>query len=162
ISHASEIIGAGEQAGVSEQGVKIALMTALQESTLRNLANDGSYSGLSAKDREVVIASLDLPNDGIASDWDSVGLFQQRPSAGWGTVKDLMTPSYSAGKFYESLLKVDGWESMSPAAAAQAVQISAYPDAYAKWEETASEIMANVGVADCGVDLRLPGEWLTC
>lgn len=161
ISHASEIIGAGEQAGVSEQGVKIALMTALQESTLRNLANDGSYSGLSAKDREVVIASLDLPNDGIASDWDSVGLFQQRPSAGWGTVKDLMTPSYSAGKFYESLLKVDGWESMSPAAAAQAVQISAYPDAYAKWEETASEIMANVGGAACGVDLQFSAEGWT-
>ncbi|NYI03446.1 cell wall-associated NlpC family hydrolase [Allostreptomyces psammosilenae] len=83
------------------------MATALQESSLRNL----SYG-----------------------DRDSLGLFQQRPSQGWGTAEQIQDPVYASTKFYEGLLAVDGWESMTLTQAAQAVQRSDFPDAYAKWE----------------------------
>lgn len=126
IGFARTIIGVGRGADISDQGVKIALMTALQESSLRNL------------------------------DWgdrDSLGLFQQRPSQGWGTAEQIQDPIYSSKSFYgvnpegsnPGLLQIDGWESMTPSAAAQAVQRSAYPDAYAKWEDLAQELIDTNG-----------------
>ena len=83
-------------------------------------------------------------------DLDSVGLFQQRPSAGWGSVEQLTDPAHAARLFYggesnpnrgytRGLLDIPGWESMPLTVAAQRVQISAYPDAYAKWESAAWE-----------------------
>ena len=120
-SNAAVIVQVGHELGVSSQGIVIALATAMQESTLRNLT---------------------------WGDRDSVGLFQQRPSAGWGTVTQLTTPSYAARLFYggisnpnagrtRGLLDIRGWESMSLTVAAQSVQISEFPDAYAQWEASA-------------------------
>jgi murein DD-endopeptidase MepM/ murein hydrolase activator NlpD len=105
----------------------IAIATAMQESRLRNLANTN------------VPESLTLPNEGAGADHDSVGLFQQRP--GWGTTAQRMTPSYAAGKFYEKLVRVRDWQRLPLSVAAQRVQISAFPDAYAKHEDLASRIV---------------------
>nr|WP_202488717.1 C40 family peptidase [Streptomyces sp. SID5473] len=107
IPHAKTIVATGLSMEVSERGQVVALATALQESRLRNL----NYG-----------------------DRDSLGLFQQRPSQGWGTPEQIRDPVYSSTKFYEGLLKVAGWESMTITQAAQAVQRSGYPDAYAQWE----------------------------
>ena len=100
--HAVTIAEVGTQAGLPERGIVVALATALQESSLRNLAND-----------QAVPESLNYPNDGTGHDHDSIGLFQQRPSMGWGTVAQIMDPVYAAGKFYEKLLRVDGWEALT-------------------------------------------------
>nr|WP_204003218.1 C40 family peptidase [Micromonospora andamanensis] len=108
--NAAAIIAVGERLTVPPRGWVIALATAMQESTLRNLPG---------------------------GDRDSVGLFQQRPSQGWGTPTQLHDPDYAAGKFYQALLAVDGWQAMALTDAAQAVQRSAYPGAYAKWEDDA-------------------------
>lgn len=137
LSNAMSIIQAGNEAGVGPQGQKIALMTALQESTLRNLANPG------------VEGSMSLTHEGTGSDHDSVGLFQQHPSMGWGTVEEIMTPSKSAAVFYSRLKGVEGWESMPPGRAAQSVQRSATPTAYDKWEPTAASLMASLAGSSC-------------
>ena len=129
MSNAMRIIEVGEALGISEQGQAIALATAMQESNFRNLANDS------------LPASLDVPNEGVGSDHDSVGVFQQRPSQGWGSIEECMDVDYAASKFYEELQRVDGWENMELTEAAQAVQRSAYPDAYAKWETLAYDIL---------------------
>lgn len=116
-THATTIVQVGRQLGVPEYGIVIALATAMQESSLRNLS---------------------------WGDRDSVGLFQQRPSSGWGTAADLQVPSHSARLFYvgrsgytRGLLDISGWQGMTLTRAAQAVQISGHPDAYAKWEASA-------------------------
>jgi murein DD-endopeptidase MepM/ murein hydrolase activator NlpD len=96
----------------------IAVATALQESWLRNLGNLGANN-----------------------DHDSLGLFQQRPSAGWGTPAQVMDPEYAARKFYEKLLQINSWDTLPLTVAAQDVQISAYPDAYAKHEPMATTIV---------------------
>lgn len=148
LAHAQAIISRASQKGVSGQGIKIALMTALQESTLRMYANSS------------VPESLGYPHEAIGSDHDSVGLFQQRPP-GWGNVKELMTVEYSVDAFFggpdgpnggspRGLLDVDGWESMSPGKAAQTVQVSAYPSAYDKWEPAADLLIQTLGTgASC-------------
>jgi cell wall-associated NlpC family hydrolase len=107
IPHAKTIVATGISMKVPERGQVVALATALQESRLRNL----NYG-----------------------DRDSLGLFQQRPSMGWGTPEQIRSPVYASTKFYEGLLKVPGWESMTITQAAQAVQRSGFPDAYAQWE----------------------------
>lgn len=111
------IIQVGREQGVPDYGIIIALATAMQESSLRNI----DYG-----------------------DRDSVGLFQQRTSTGWGTIADIMNPYHSAYLFYQGrsgytrgLLDISGWQSMALTVAAQKVQVSAYPDAYAKWETSA-------------------------
>jgi hypothetical protein len=108
--NAAVIVAVGVDLKVPPRGWVIALATAMQESTLRNLPG---------------------------GDRDSVGLFQQRPSQGWGTPGQLRDPRYAAEKFYRTLLAVDGWQAMALTDAAQAVQRSAYPGAYAKWENDA-------------------------
>lgn len=137
LNNAATIIAAGNTAGVGAQGQKVALMTALQESTLRNLANPG------------VAGSMDLPHEGTGIDHDSAGLFQQRASMGWGSVEEIMTPSKSASVFYDRLKGVEGWESMPPGQAAQSVQRSATPTAYDKWEPTAGALMAALAGVKC-------------
>jgi murein DD-endopeptidase MepM/ murein hydrolase activator NlpD len=78
---------------------------------------------------------------GSRNDHDSLGLFQQRPSQGWGTPKQVQDPAYASRKFYQKLVKVRGWEKMPLTDAAQEVQRSAFPDAYAKHEPDAAEIV---------------------
>lgn len=123
------IIRIGRELGVPDRGIAIALGAAMQESWLRNL------------------------------DWgdrDSLGLFQQRPSAGWGTKKQVMDAGYATRAFYtgvdgadgpvtRGLLDIPGWQKLSFTQAAQAVQISAYPDRYARWELAATTWLATYG-----------------
>lgn len=120
--NAAVIVATGVRLGVPEQGLVVAIATARQESTLRNL----NYG-----------------------DRDSLGLFQQR--APWGSVADRTTPRISAELFFTGgrggqpgLLDIAGWEGMSVAAAAQAVQVSAFPDAYAQWEPLARAVVSQV------------------
>ncbi|WIE76828.1 LysM peptidoglycan-binding domain-containing protein [Curtobacterium sp. MCSS17_007] len=122
--NAATIVAVGRTLGVPDRGIVIALAAALQESSLRNLSH---------------------------GDRDSVGLFQQRPSQGWGTTAALQDPATAAELFYtgnpgktRGLMDVRGWSSMSLTAAAQAVQVSAYPDEYAKWEQTARALLASL------------------
>lgn len=90
LTHAATIITAGSQIeGINHRGVTIALMAALTESGLRMLSNTGTYP-----------ESGEYPNDGDGSDHDSLGLFQMRPQSGWGTVADLMDPTYQTRAFY--------------------------------------------------------------
>jgi murein DD-endopeptidase MepM/ murein hydrolase activator NlpD len=119
-----------ERAGI------IAIATAMQESTLRVLYNPN------------VPGSEDFPNQGQGTDHDSVGLFQQRPH--WGDLADLMDPAASAGLFYDALERVEGWEELPLTVAAQRVQVSAFPDAYADDEagaRAAGELIASI---ECG------------
>ncbi|WP_433116122.1 M23 family metallopeptidase [Micromonospora sp. CA-246542] len=127
VRNAAIIIKVGQDMGVPSRGWVIALATAMQESALRNLAN---------KD---VPESLSLPHEGVGADHDSLGLFQQRP--GWGSIAERMTPAYTARKFYEKLVKVRSWQRRPLTVVAQQVQVSAYPDAYAKHEELAGKIV---------------------
>jgi hypothetical protein len=115
IDNARLIIGVGRGGNFDDRAIRIALMTALQESSLRNLDS---------------------------GDRDSVGLFQQRPSQGWGEPHQLTDPIYAAKAFYginpevenPGLNQINGWASMTPTEAAQSVQRSALPDAYGQWE----------------------------
>jgi hypothetical protein len=108
----------------------IALATALQESKLVNV----EYG-----------------------DRDSVGLFQQRPSQGWGTAGQILDPRYAAGKFYDHLLTVRDWQHRPLAEAAQAVQRSGNPDAYAQWEDQATVLAkAFSGAVPAGVSCAFP------
>jgi cell wall-associated NlpC family hydrolase len=95
-----------------------------------------------------------LPNLGANNDHDSIGVFQQRPSQGWGTVEQLADPAYQAGKFYDKLLTVPGWQNMPVTQAAQAVQVSAFPEAYTKWTDAAVNLVDHLANTDslCGTD----------
>ncbi|MEV6815023.1 hypothetical protein [Micromonospora sp. NPDC051296] len=130
MNNAKVIVDVGVDLKLPRQGLVIAVATAMQESTLLNYASG------------VLPESQDYPHQAIGWDHDSVGLFQQRPSSGWGTVRDLMRPAYAAQAFYEALLEIPGWQEMSLTLAAQAVQISAYPYAYAQHEERAATVVA--------------------
>ncbi|WP_416447319.1 M23 family metallopeptidase [Leucobacter sp. HNU] len=142
LTHAATIITTGASIpGVGQAGVRIALMAALTESRLRMLANTGAYP-----------ESGNYPNDGDAADHDSLGLFQMRPAAGWGTVAELMNPAYQAKAFYggeqgpnfpspRGLLDIPGWQHMDPGSAAQAVEVSAFPDRYRNWQPVADAIL---------------------
>ncbi|KAF4410406.1 MULTISPECIES: hypothetical protein [Streptomyces] len=109
--NAATIEAVGSSRGLPERAVTIALATAMQESGLRNI----DYG-----------------------DRDSVGLFQQRPTQGWGTVEEIMDPVYAAGKFYDHLVEVPGYSRLPLTVAAQKVQRSGYPQAYAKHEPDAA------------------------
>ncbi|MFD7904382.1 C40 family peptidase [Kitasatospora sp. NPDC059747] len=113
IPNANTIQATGVAMHIPVRGQIVALATGLQESGLRNI----NYG-----------------------DRDSLGLFQQRPSQGWGTPAQIMQPVYASTKFYEALQQVSGWQSMTVTQAAQAVQRSGFPDAYAKWEPLATAL----------------------
>ncbi|MEV1074960.1 hypothetical protein [Micromonospora parva] len=130
MDNAKIIVDVGLEMKMPRRALVVALATAMQESNLYNLASD------------VLPESAQYPNQGSGSDHDSVGLFQQRPSSGWGTVAQLMRPSYAARAFYSALNEIPGWQDMSVTSAAQAVQISAYPDAYAQHEDRATTVAA--------------------
>ncbi|MFT8395070.1 hypothetical protein [Propionibacterium sp.] len=101
------IVGESIRRGLPPRAATIAIVTAMQESKLYNL-NHG--------------------------DLDSLGLFQQRPSQGWGTADQIMDPWYSSGRFYQALVKVSGWQDGNINDVAQEVQQSGVPDGYAEHE----------------------------
>ncbi|MER5606508.1 hypothetical protein ABT059_10675 [Micromonospora tulbaghiae] len=113
------IIAATKKAGMDERAAVVSIATALQESKLENLGHLGDRN-----------------------DHDSQGLFQQRPSSGWGTVEQITDPEYSTTAFLKGLKQVDGWQDMPLTKAAQTVQVSAYPDHYAQWEQQAADLVA--------------------
>jgi hypothetical protein len=120
LANAATIAQVGRELDMPERAVVVALATALQESSLRNL----DYG-----------------------DRDSLGLFQQRPSQGWGSPDEVQDPVYAAGAFYRTLRKVDGWQELRITDAAQRVQRSAFPEAYEKWTGDA-ELVATA-LLDC-------------
>ncbi|GGS35707.1 hypothetical protein Snoj_29140 [Streptomyces nojiriensis] len=132
IPNAKAIVATGIQKRVPARGQVVALATALQESTLINLDH---------------------------GDRDSLGLFQQRPSQGWGTREQIMDPVYSSTKFYNGLMEIKDWEQMPVTVAAQKVQRSGFPDAYAKHEPLATAlqqaIAPTLGAAPVG---PMPGQ----
>lgn len=143
---AKSYIAVGRARSVPDAGIVIALMMALQESGLQMLANP------------LVPESLQFPHAGVGSDHDSIGSAQQRPSAGWGTVDELMQPAYNAEAFYggpqgpnhgspQGLLDIPGWQQMDKGAAVQAVQRSAFPERYARWRPDAEAILAGLGAS---------------
>jgi len=155
--HAAQIVDVAYGRGLGQGAAIIGVTVALAESNLYNYANDGTSTQLGSfsdghrplddAQRTVARESLNFPHDKVGHDLDSMGLFQQRPSAGWGTPAQLMDPSISAGKFYDALVKVGGWQSMPPAAAAQTVQGSndASGGIYAQTYPQAAAIIAQLG-----------------
>jgi hypothetical protein len=119
VANAKAIIAATKKAGLPERAAVISIATSLQESKLQNLGHLGD-----------------------ANDHDSLGLFQQRPSSGWGTPEQITNPEYSTLAFEKGLKQIDGWQDMPLTEAAQTVQVSAYPDAYAQWEQQAADLVA--------------------
>ncbi|WP_344405464.1 heavy metal transporter [Streptomyces longisporus] len=113
--NAATIAAVGTGRGMPERAVTIAIATSLQESGLRNIEH---------------------------GDRDSLGLFQQRPSQGWGTRKQILDPTYAAGMFYRHLAKVPDYAHLPLTVAAQRVQRSGYPEAYAKHEPDAALLSA--------------------
>lgn len=120
IRNAKSIQATGVAMKVPARGQIVALATALQESGLRNL----DYG-----------------------DRDSLGLFQQRPSQGWGTATQVRDPVQASAKFYKELLSVSGWQSMTVTQAAQAVQQSGSPDAYARREPLATALQKAIATS---------------
>lgn len=108
--NATIIVGVATGRGLVPRASTIALATVYQESGMRNLDH---------------------------GDRDSLGLFQQRPSQGWGTPEEIMDPYYSAGKFYDVLVTIPDWDTGDVNDVAQAVQRSGYPEAYARHVENA-------------------------
>lgn len=122
IDNAAIIIAVGKQQGVPPQGWVVAVATAMQESGLRNL-NHG--------------------------DRDSLGLFQQRPSQNWGSPEQVTDPTYAASRFYERLVTVPDWQGLPVTEAAQAVQASRFPDAYARREPDARRLVNHLAGVGC-------------
>ncbi len=155
--HAAQIVNVAYGRGLGKNGAIIGVTVALAESNLYNYANDGTSTQLGHFDdghrelndaqRATARESLNYPHDMVGHDLDSMGLFQQRPSASWGTPAELMDPAISAGKFYDALIKVAGWQSMTPATAAQTVQGSndASGGIYAQTYTQAAAIVAKLG-----------------
>ncbi|PXY19939.1 NlpC/P60 family protein [Prauserella sp. PE36] len=114
----SLIISIGKERKLSPRAWQIAIQAGMTESRLRNL----NYG-----------------------DRDSLGIFQMRPSMGWGTVEQVTNPPYQVNKFYDVLEEVDGWEEMRPGDVAQAVERSAFPDRYHNWEPMAVHLVENMG-----------------
>jgi cell wall-associated NlpC family hydrolase len=121
VANAAIIVAVGRQLTVPARGWVIAVAAAMQESGLRNLPG---------------------------GDRDSLGLFQQRPSTGWGTPTQLLDPVYAATRFYTALTDLPGWQNLPLTVAAQAVQRSGFPDAYAKWEPDALALVNAVASGD--------------
>ncbi len=134
MANASTIVGVARRRELPERAAVIALATARQESQLYNL----NYG-----------------------DRDSLGLFQQRPSQGWGSPAQTQDPQYATNKFFEALERVDGYQDLELTVAAQRVQRSGFPDAYAKHETEAQALAAALlgktpASLSCTVDKKAP------
>lgn len=112
------IISIGKQRSLSPRAWQVAIQAGMTESKLRNL---------------------------VYGDRDSLGIFQMRPSMGWGTVAQVTDPPYQVNKFYDVLLAVPDWENMRPGDAAQRVERSGFPDRYHSWEPMAATLVQNLG-----------------
>jgi cell wall-associated NlpC family hydrolase len=124
MSNAATIVAVGKSMNVPEQGWVVAIAAAMQESGLKN----DDYG-----------------------DRDSLGLFQERPSQGWGTPSQILNPTYAATVFYQHLLAVPGWKTMTIDQAAQAVERSAFPNAYAQHVPAALAVVGAVDGATCAM-----------
>jgi hypothetical protein len=118
VANAEAIVDTTRKLGFDERAAVVAVATAMQESTLNNFGHLGARN-----------------------DHDSQGLFQQRPSSGWGSPAQITNPEYATTAFLRALERVDGWRQMPLTGAAQTVQVSAYPYHYAKWEQEAAELV---------------------
>ena len=128
-ANAATISGVAVRRGLPPRAATIAVATAIQESKLRNIT---------------------------FGDRDSLGLFQQRPSQGWGTVAQVTDPVHASGKFYDALLKVKGYETMPITKVAQEVQRSAFPEAYADHEQEGRLLASSLtGHSPGGLGCRL-------
>jgi cell wall-associated NlpC family hydrolase len=116
-SNASIIVAVAQQMGAGTSGAIVAVTAAFTESRLTNIP---------------------------MGDLDSLGLFQERPSQGWGTPQQILDPVYATTQFVSRLLALPGWQALSPAAAAQAVERSAFPDRYQRWVQPASQLVAGL------------------
>ncbi len=142
LDNARHILATADSLAAGPDASAIALITALQESHLTVYANTAA-----------VPESADIPHERDGNDHDSLGIFQQRPSMGWGTPAELMDPTSSAQAFFgghnirgrpPGLLDIEGWETLSPGEAAQLVQVSKYPDAYDAWVPAAHTLLAEL------------------
>ena len=128
--NATTITAVGKRMGLPDHAVTVALAAALQESKLHNVAH---------------------------GDRDSLGLFQQRPSQGWGTAAQVLDPNYASEAFFTHLALVHGWQSLPVATAAQEVQRSAAPSAYQQWEPEARALaIATTGESPAAFTCRTP------
>ena len=124
------LAGTAIQRGLPARALTIAIATGLQESKLRNISH---------------------------GDRDSVGIFQQRPSQGWGTAEQIMDPVFATNAFYDALVRVDGYQDLPITEAAQAVQRSGFPEAYAQHESWARAwASAMYGYSSAAVTCTLP------
>jgi hypothetical protein len=153
------VIGVALARGLGSTGAAIGVSVALAESTLFNYANDGTSSlmgsaeGRQLNDAERAVAreSLAFPHDRVGNNLDSIGLFQQRPMTGWGTPAELIDPATAAGKFFDRLVQVPGWQGMPPWNAAQTVQGSPssdggiYRDMYEQAVGIVADLTTNTG-----------------
>ena len=127
LDNAKAIVDTAKEMGLPPRAWTIAVATSLQETNLKNIGHLGANN-----------------------DHDSQGLFQQRPSTGWGTAEQITDPAYATKAFLEGtdsnrgLTDIDGWENMPLTTAAQKVQVSAYPEHYAKHEQQAGDIIKTV------------------
>ncbi len=127
--HAATITAVALKRGLPPRAATIAVATAIQESKLRNI----TYG-----------------------DRDSLGLFQQRPSQGWGTAEEILDPVHAANAFYDELVKVDGYQDMPITQVAQQVQKSAFPEAYADHEQEGRVLASTLsGYSPAGLGCRL-------
>lgn len=145
---ATTIVRVAQTRGLPEQAAIVALATASQESGFRMYANDGSDHRL-RPDQRGVSASLAYPHDAVGRDHGSVNYMQQQ-FPWWGTLEQLMDPTYPAEKFYDTLLGVPDWQALPVTVAAQHVQRSAFPSAYADDEILARQLYAVISGAGPG------------
>lgn len=172
LDNAEAIIAEGLRIHVPSKGIVIALATASQESHFTNYANDGRGGDLLST-QDGIASSLSLPHEAVGTDHGSLGVFQQQ-WPWWGSMRELMTPASAAQKFYRALLSMPGWQSEPVTVAAQSVQSSAHPDAYADDEPLARELLglpsansmnpdgvvtaAVLGSVDCVPNDGVPGQ----
>ena len=138
--NAKIIAGVGKTMGIPPHGWVIAIATAMQESKLRNIDH---------------------------GDRDSLGLFQQRPSMGWGTPEQITDPRYAARQFYKHLVQIESWKSLQLTIVAQRVQRSAFPYAYQQWADLARGLVSKIteggftcpGIAAQAAGRTKAGEW---
>lgn len=153
VGYAVEVYTEAARRELPEQAVLVAFATIWQESSWRMYANDGTGPGLKPEQAGVA-GSLDYPHDAVGRDHGSVGLFQQQ-WPWWGSFAELMDPTASAGLFFGRLVLVEGWEALPVTVAAQRVQRSAYPAAYARWEQPARELLTYVTALNPDVQLAV-------
>lgn len=123
-----------------------ALACVMQESSFYMYANDGTSTALTPEQKTAIRESLSYPYDKVGHSSASVGLFQQQPyipgrTWGWGTIAQCMDPVYSTKAFLGPLLRISDRASKPITVLVQTVQRSAFPNAYAKWEQFATELV---------------------